>query len=57
MTIKQFHEKARIARKYGEARLDNGSKLWWTGREWIFKGKDGQVVDTAYTIKDLEYLA
>lgn len=56
MTIKQFYEKARIARECGEARLDNGRKLWWTGREWIFKGKDGQVVDTAYTIKALEYL-
>lgn len=57
MTIKQFYEKAKIARECGEVRLENGSKLWWTGREWIFKGKDGQVVDTAYTIKALEYLA
>ena len=57
MTINRFHEKARIARKYGEAKLDNGSTLWWTGREWIYKGSNGQVVDTAYDIKALEYLA
>lgn len=57
MTIKQFYEKAKIARAYGEAKLDNGSMLWWTGREWIYKGYNGQVVDTAYDIKALEYLA
>ena len=57
MTIKQFYEKAKIARAYGEAKLDNGSMLWWTGREWIYKGHNVLEQKTAYDIKALEYLA
>lgn len=57
MTTKQFYEKAKIARACGEAKLDGGATLNWNGCYWTIKAKDGQTVDTADTLKSLEYLA
>ena len=60
MTVNQFRKKVEIARKYGKAKLDNGSVLYYYGPGgsiiWSLKDKYGQTVDTAYDPKQFEYL-
>ena len=60
MTVKQFRQKVDIARKYGSAKLENGSWLdyWEYGGSaaWSIKDRYGNTVDTACNPKRLEYL-
>lgn len=60
MTVKQFRQKADIARKYGQAKLDNGCKLLYHGLggscPWALRDKYGNTVDVADDPKELEYL-
>lgn len=56
MTIKQFRKKVDIARKYGEAKMENGSVLRFTGNSWSIRDKNGNTVDIADAPKQLDYL-
>ena len=58
MTIKQFRKACDIARRYGEAKLDDGSILCYHGPSygWAIRSKNGNTVATAYDPKKFEYL-
>ena len=56
MTVKQFRKKAQIARKCGEAWLDDGMVLYFWGNYWSVRAKDGNTVSVADTSKGLEFL-
>lgn len=55
MTVKQFREKVKTARIYGQADLKNGLAVYFTGYHWsIRKGKE--TIATADSPDKLEYL-
>jgi hypothetical protein len=60
MTVKQFREKADAAKKSGSAVLDDGGVLLYCfmGRreEFCLRDRNGNTVDSAYTLEQLEYL-
>lgn len=59
-TLKQYKRKVEIARRTGEAILQDGCRLRYyrrgCGEVWSIRDKHGNTIDTADTPKALEYL-
>ena len=58
MTVKQFRAICDIARRFGEATLDDGNTIYYHGPEygWAIRSKNGNTIDTAYDPRKFEYL-
>lgn len=60
MTVKQFRRKGQVARENGSAVLDDGGVLLYcfmgAREEFCLRDRNGNTVDTAYTLERLEYL-